>query len=133
MKMNTRASIGVILLLVAALGLFWYSEGGNFSDHAVSGTYILQLNDEVSTLVLRPDHSFQQSLDRPGSTRRADGNWRISGEGHIAFSAEFIAVSGEEMSATGQAYGQVENWFGLMSIVLAPNPNGPRFHKRLFR
>ena len=133
MKVTGGAWVAVILLLTVALGLFWYWEGENFSDGAVCGTYTLRQNGEVVTLVLTPDHRFQQELDGPGAVRRAEGSWRVSGEGHIAFSSEFLKVSGEEMSPAGQAYGQIENWFGIVSITLAPNPDGPRFHKKLFR
>jgi hypothetical protein len=126
-------ALGVILLLVVAIPTFWYWEGENFSDGTVSGTYFLQLNGESSTLVLRPDHSFQQELDSAGTVKRVEGNWRVFGEGHIAFSPEFLKVSGEELSPAEQVYGQIQNWFGLVSITLAPNPNGPTFHKELFR
>jgi hypothetical protein len=133
MKMNAAASLGLIFLLIVVIGVFWYWEGENFSDGAVSGTYVLQLNGETSALVLRSDHSFQQELDVAGTVRRTEGTWRVSGEGHIAFSGEFLKVSGEEMSPAGQAYGQIENRFGLVSITLAPNPDGPRFREKLFR
>jgi hypothetical protein len=133
MKMTVPAQLGVIFLLIIAIWVFWYWEGENFSDGAVSGTYALQLNGEASNLVLRPDHSFQQELDSAGTVRRAEGSWRVSGEGHIAFSTEFLKVSGEEISPAGQAYGQIKNWFRLISITLAPNPDGPTFHKKWFR
>jgi hypothetical protein len=134
MKMSAAVWLGLIFLLIVVIGVFWYWEGENFSDGAVSGTYVLQLNGERSTLVLRPDHSFQQELDSAGTVRRAEGNWHVFGEGGIAFSKEFLKVSGEEMGPSGRAYGQIENWFGLVSITLAPNPDGgPRFRKKLFR
>jgi hypothetical protein len=133
MKMRGAGWVGVVLLLTVTLGLFWYWEGENFSDRAVSGTYTFRLNGETSTLVLRPDHSFQQELDSAGTVRRAEGSWHVFGEGGIAFSGEFLKVAGEEMGASGRPYGQIENWFGIVSITLAPNPDGPRFHKKLFR
>ena len=129
---TTRKSIGAVLLLVCVTFTFWYVEAGNFSDSKMSGTYILQQGGEMSTLILGLDHSFQQQLDRSGIVSRAEGSWRVSGEGHIAFSKEFLKVSGEEMSPAGQAYGQIENWFGLVSIALAPNPDGPTFRKKWF-
>ena len=133
MKMTVAAWLGVIPLVTVMIVVFWYREGENFSDGAVSGTYTLQLNGEASTLVLRLDHTFQQQLGRAGKVEHSEGTWRVSGEGHIAFSGEFLKLSGEEMSPAGQAYGQIKNWFGLISITLAPNPNGPTFHKKLFR
>jgi hypothetical protein len=133
MKMTVAAWTGLAFLLTVVVGTLWYREGENFSDGAVSGTYIHHLNGETSTLVLKPDRSFQQELDVAGTVRRAEGSWRVSGEGHIAFSGAFLKVSGQEMSPAGQAYGQIENWFGVVSITLAPNPDGPRFRKKLFR
>lgn len=124
--------IGGTLLLFCFLWVLFYVEAGNFSDDAVSGTYSFRRTDEESTLVLKPDHSFHQELKTAGTVIRAEGNWSISGEGHIAFSKEFLKVSGEEFSPAGQAYGQIENRFGLLSITLAPNPDGPTFHKKLF-
>jgi hypothetical protein len=133
MERKVAAWIGIVFLLAVVVGTFWYWEGENFSDGAVSGTYIHHTNGETSTLVLKPDRSFQQELDVAGTVRHAEGSWRVSGEGHIAFSGEFLRVSGEEMSPAGQAYGQIENWFGVVSITLAPNPDGPRFRKKLLR
>jgi hypothetical protein len=129
---TTRKSIGVVILLAFITFTFWYVEAGNFSDSKMSGTYILQRGGEMSTLILGLDHNFHQELNRSGTVSRAEGSWRVSGEGHIAFSKEFLKVSGEEMSPAGQAYGQIENWFGLVSITLAPNPDGPAFRKKRF-
>jgi hypothetical protein len=128
-----RLTLVVIFLLVISIPIFWYWEGENFSDGAVCGTYALSLDGETSSLILTRDHLFRQQLDSAGTVKRAEGSWRVSGEGHIAFSKDFLKVPGEEMSPAGQAYGQIENWFGLVSITLAPNPDGPRFHKKLFR
>jgi len=133
MKVTGAAWAAVILLLTVALGLFWYWEGENFSDGAVCGTYTLRQNGEAVTLVLTPDHRFQQELESAGTVRRAEGGWHIFGEGGIGFSEEFLNVTGEEMGPSGRPYGQIRNWFGIVSITLAPNPGGPRLHKKLFR
>jgi hypothetical protein len=125
-------SIGGVLLLIYLVFAFWFMDAGNFSDGTVSGRYALRLSGETSILILKQDHTFQQELDRAGTVRLAQGSWRVSGEGHIAFSKQFLRVSGQEISPAGQAYGQIENRFGLLSITLAPNPNGPTFHKKLF-
>jgi hypothetical protein len=122
----------VTILLAYLIFAFYYVEAGNLSDSAVSGTYTLQLRDEKSTLTLNPDHSFQQELERAGAVLHAHGEWRLSGEGHIAFSGEFLRVSGQELSTAGQAYGQVRNRFGLLSMTLAPDSGGPSFRKKVF-
>ena len=69
MKMTASkyfAGLGVIFLLITGIFTFWFWEGENFSDRAVAGTYTLQLRREKATLVLKPDHSFQQELDSGG-------------------------------------------------------------------
>lgn len=65
--------------------------------------------------------------------KRAEGKWHVFGEGGIAFSGEFLQVSGEVMGPGGKAYGQVRNSFGFVSIALNPDGDGPKFHKKLFR
>ncbi len=134
MKLSEAARVGVVLLLIVTLGLFWYWEGENFSDGAVCGTYTLRQNGEAVTLVLAPDYRFQQELETAGTVRRAEGSWHVFGEGGIGFSEEFLKVAGEKMGPSGRPYGQIRNWFGIVSITLAPNPDGgPRLHKKLFR
>ena len=84
--------------------------------------------------MLTPDHQFQQELESAGTVRRAEGEWHVFGKGGIGFSEEFLRVIGQEMGPSGRPYGQIRNWFGIVSITLSPNPDGgPRFHKRMFR
>ena len=115
------------------LWILWYWEAGDFRDSAVSGIYAIQLNGVASTLVLRPDHSFQQEVDRAGTVRRTTGNWRVLGLGTIEFSGDFQKLPGQEMHVVGSAFGYLANWFGVRSITLAPEASGPIFWKRLFR
>jgi hypothetical protein len=128
-----QLSVGIILL-ICLVSAFWYIEAGNFSDANVPGTYIAEQRDETSTLILRPDHTFQQELDSAGTVRRAHGRWSFfpsDSKGHIEFSKEFIVLSGQELNPDGTAFGQLENRFGLLSISIAPTPGGPTFRKRL--
>jgi|SRR5678816_378222 len=134
MNMRGAAWVSVILLLTLGLCLFWYWEAENFGDGAVCGTYTLRQNGEAVTLILTPDHQFQQELESAGTVRRAEGEWHVFGKGGIGFSEEFLRVIGQEMGPSGRPYGQIRNWFGIVSITLSPNPDGgPRFHKRMFR
>lgn len=128
-----RVALGILLSII--LFWVWYSVAADYGYQAVSGTYILQRGDETSTLVLRPDHSFQQELSRPGQVERAQGSWRRIGEGGIVFSKEFLKVTGQEVRPDGQADGEVrKRCLGLLlSINLDPGPNGPTFHKKLLR
>lgn len=133
MKCNRMVLVGSAVLLLVMIFVFWYWEGENFSDGAVAGTYTIRSHSDVMVLVLTTDHTFRQQLKSAGTVSRAAGTWSVSGEGHIAFSREFLAVPGEELSSAGQAYGQIQNWFGFVSITLEPTPDGPKLIRNVLR
>jgi len=109
-----------ILFSVILLFWVWYSVAADYGYNAVSCTYTFASNGERSTLVLKPDHSFQQELSKQGKVERATGTWRRIGEGGIAFSKEFLIVSGQEPGADGTAYGAIHKKFGfLVSLTLS--------------
>jgi hypothetical protein len=109
MEVATTARLSVtFLLIIIGIGVFWYWEGENFTDGAVSGTYVFRLNGETSTLVLRSDHVFEQELESAGMLRRAEGSWSVFGEGHIEFSPELLRVSGAEISASERPTGRLK-------------------------
>jgi hypothetical protein len=109
---------GPVLFVVCFL--FWYSVASDYGDTVVSGTYNLAHGDERSTLILKPDHSFEQELTRDGKTEHSEGSWRVIGEGGIALSKEFLRVLGQEPGADGTAYGEIHKRLGfLVSLELA--------------
>ena len=44
MKKTKATRLGIAFLLTGIVAVFWYWEGENFSDRAVSGTYTFRLN-----------------------------------------------------------------------------------------
>lgn len=107
------------LLVLVVCFVLWYSVASDYGDGVASGTYHLAENGETSTLVLKPDHSFQQELSEHGEVKRATGTWRRIGEGSIEFSKEFLLVSGQEPGADGKAYADMHKDFGFfVSLVL---------------
>lgn len=109
----------LVIFVAVVCFVLWYSVAADYGDGVTSGTYHLSQNDQTSTLVLKPDHSFQQELSEHGEVERATGTWRRVGEGGIAFSKEFLTVSGQEPGADGTAYGDVHKDLGfLVSIKL---------------
>ncbi len=108
------------LFVLVVCFVLWYSVASDYGDVVISGTYHLDRNDQTSTLVLKADHSFQQELSEHGEVRRATGTWRRLGQGGIAFSKEFLNVSGQEPGADGTAYGDIHKDLGfLVSIKLS--------------
>ncbi len=100
----------------------WFAVASDYCDGVVSGTYHLARNGETSTLTLKADHTFQQVLDRSGTVQHAQGTWRHVGAfGGVAFSKEFLVVTGQELGANGLAYGDLNKLFGIIprSITLS--------------
>jgi hypothetical protein len=124
MKAGLRSAIRISAIAVGALVALWLCFGiwfvvaTDYGDNAVSGTYDLAQNGEKSTLIVKPDHTFQQQLARSGKVSRATGTWRTVGEGGIAFSTEFIVVAGQELGANRTAYGEFHRTLGLLPMYL---------------
>jgi len=116
MKLFTRLA-GAILLLVAVF-VCWYSIVSDYGDAVTSGTYQLVQHGETSMLVLSPDHTFHQNLNRLGVVTHATGTWHRFGQGGIAFSREFLVLSGQEPGADGMTYGHIEKKFGVLVYLL---------------
>jgi hypothetical protein len=104
-------------------GLFvmvaWHIVASDYGDSVASGSYHFTQDDQTSTLVLKPDHSFQQELMNRGEAKRATGTWHRIGEGGIEFSKEFLPVSGQEPGPEGSVYADMHKPLGLfVSLAL---------------
>jgi hypothetical protein len=127
----SRLALGILLSIV--LFCAWWYVYANNSYGALAGTYVFDGNGEKCTLYLRPDRTFAQELSRSGEVQRSQGHWDRYGQAHVSFSNEFLKLSGEELNADGQAHGQFDKTLGIFpTLVLAPIPNGPKFHRKLF-
>lgn len=120
LAMKIRACVGSVFVLILLFFAIWWVVSSDYSDSALSGTYRLSQGGQESTLILRPNHSFQQELSQAGKTERAEGTWRRIGEGGLAFSKEFLVLSGQEPGPDGTAYGEVHKKFGFfISLALS--------------
>jgi len=107
-------------LFVVVCFVLWYIVASDYGDGVAVGTYHLAQNGETSTLVLKPDHTFQQELRGHGEVKRASGSWRRFGEGGIAFSKDFLIVTGQEPGADGTPYADIHKDLGLfVSLVVS--------------
>ena len=99
--------------------VLWYMIAADYGDGVASGTYHFAQDGQTATLVLKPDHRFQEELREHGETKQATGTWRRIGEGGIAFSKEFLLVTGQETGADGTAYADIHKDLGIfVSLVL---------------
>ncbi len=112
--MKLLAKVAGAILLFVALCICWFIIASDYSDAVTSGTYSLVQQDERSTLVLRPDHTFAQEVNAPGRIRQTAGTWRRLGEGGVEFSKEFLALHGQELAPDGTSYADMEKKFGIL-------------------
>jgi len=145
MALNRSARAAGITLLVVAAFVCWWAVASNYDYGALSGTYTFSGDGESSTLVLKPDRTFQQELRHDGKVDHATGTWRRMGEGGVNFSLGFLPISGakqfreefpDHLDGTpedDEYYGHFEKVLGVYPILkLNANPPGPTLHRRLF-
>jgi hypothetical protein len=115
MKKAARV-LGAFVVLVSAFAL-WYTVAADYSDSAISGTYRFSQIGVASSLVLNPDHTFHQMLNRSGTTEDVKGTWRRVGEGGIDFSKEFLVIPEQEPNPHGESFGDIHKDFGLLISI----------------
>jgi hypothetical protein len=134
MKVPKFVQVSGWTFLAIADFFIWYSIAANYEYDALVGTYVFHGNGEICTLYLNSDQTFAEELNRSGHIQKTEGQWRRYGEAHMSFSKEFLRIPGEEMNSAGQAHGEFRKTLGIFpSLVLAPLPGGPTFHRKLFR
>jgi hypothetical protein len=111
MKKSVRVTVGLIVSFVCLF--MWGAAAMNYDDSVAVGKYRFTGNGEFSTLVLKPDHSFQQDLQMGNIKRHGEGTWRRVGEGGISFSKEFLVVSGDEPEPDGTTFCDMHKTMGL--------------------
>jgi hypothetical protein len=118
--MTNSARVGGVFVLLVLCYFVWGASALDCGEALACGTYHLAQNGETSTLILKPDHGFQQDFSKSRKVQHAEGTWRLVGEGGLAFSKEFITVSGQEPGADGTAYVHIQKRFGLfVTLVLS--------------
>jgi hypothetical protein len=133
--------------LLVVFGLFaafwvWYCIAANYDYSALAGTYVFHGEGVTSTLQLRKDATFHQTVHQNGQTQQAEEHWQRIGEGGVVFSPQFLRVPGartfiehgDGSIAEVEFYGHFQKFLGVYpSLYLDGEPRGPAFHKQLFR
>jgi hypothetical protein len=116
MKKSVLVSGG--LLLSFACFVLWGTAAMNYGDSVAVGKYSFNSGDDTSTLVLNPDHTFQQTVRLANIEQHSQGTWRRVGEGGISFSKEFLVVSGDEPEPDGTTFSDMHKTLGLLFVSL---------------
>jgi len=102
--MRRSVLVPVGLLFSIAGFVIWVVAAMDYGDTVAAGKYRFVRNGESSTLVLNPDHTFRQTRRLENNEQHSEGTWRRIGEGGIAFSKEFVVVSGGAAAPDGTTY-----------------------------
>lgn len=105
--------IGAIFVAVVCLFL-WAVVAMDYGDGVASGTYTFTRGAETSTLVLKSNHTFQQTRRIGNVEERAAGTWRRVGQGGITFSKEFLVVTGDEPEPDGTTFCDMHKFLGMV-------------------
>ena len=86
-----------------------------------------------ATLILKRDHTFEQTITRDGVTKNANGNWGVSQTGDIVFSKGFLKTSGECLRDDETASAWDPEGSDLQIQITATSKSGrpPAYRKKL--
>jgi len=85
-------------------------------------------------MILRPDHTFEQTIRTLSITNQAKGSWSVGQNGDIIFSKDFLKASGEALSSNETASAWDPKGSNLqIQIAMTSGSGVPTFRKnRLF-
>jgi len=112
----------------------WYGRVDPSPSNAVSGTYAGDAPGVSATLIMRPNHTFEQTIHTVSITNQAKGSWSVGQNGDIIFSKDFLKASGQALSGNETASAWDPKGSNLqIQIATAPGSGVPTFRKkRLF-
>lgn len=119
-------------IALAQSHVLWYRRTDASPDSSIAGTYTGDEAGVPTTLILRQEHTFEQTITHAGRTRHARGTWSPSENGDVLFSREFLKTSGEPLTVneTATAAGPKGS---TLQIEVGVNPSvaQPVFRKRM--
>jgi hypothetical protein len=111
----------------------WYGRVDPSTDNGVYGTYAGDETGVPATLILKPDHTFEQSVTDGGIRKQAKGTWSFSPNGDIFFSKEFLKTSGESLGDDETASSMDPKGSNLqVEIAVISKSGAPIFRKSFF-
>jgi hypothetical protein len=121
-----------VFLTLSQYHVLWYGRVDPSPTDSVSGTYIGDEPGVSATLILEPNHTFEQSINTLGVTKQAKGNWSISQNGGIVFSKDFLKTSGEALRSdeTASHDGHLQGPNLQIQITKTSSSGVPTFRKK---
>jgi len=111
----------------------WYGRVDPSPDNMVAGTYVGDEEGVSATLILKPDHTFEQAVSHLSVANHAKGGWSTNQNGDIVFSKTFLKASGEALNGNETASSLRPKGSNLQIEVAATSKSGvPTYQKRQF-
>jgi hypothetical protein len=110
----------------------WYGRVDPSPSNAVSGTYAGDEPGVSATLIMRPDHTFEQTIHTVSITNQAKGSWRVGQNGDIIFSKDFLKASGASLgnNETASAWDPKGGKYLQIQTVMTSRSGVPTFRKK---
>jgi hypothetical protein len=123
----------LVFLSLRQYHVLWYGRVDSSPKSTASGTYTGDENGVKATLILKPDGTFAQTVDRLGIAKQATGNWSFNQKGDITFSKAFLKSSGDALTSDETASAWDPKGSNLQIVIAATSTSGPpTYRKRHF-
>jgi len=123
----------LVFLTLRQYHVLWYGRVDPSSNNTVPGTYSGDEDGVQATLILKPDGTFEQTVNHPGIAKQARGSWNFNRKGAVIFSKAFLKSSGDALKADETASAWAPKGSNLQIEIAATSTSGPpTYHKRQF-
>jgi len=97
---DMQRTFGILIhLSLRTYQVTWYGSAAPARTDQVAGRYQETDGTHSRTLVLNPDHTFDQTVAGFMQTASARGTWTVAANGDVVFSREFIKPSGQPLTS----------------------------------
>lgn len=113
--------------------VWWYERVDPSPSNTAYGTYSSDEEGVQATLILKRDHTFEQTVSRVPDVKQANGTWTTTQNGDIVFSSGLLKTSGEPLSQNETASAIDPRGSALQIEIAATSKSGvPAFRKEQF-
>ena len=111
----------LIRLSLRPYQVVWYGRSDPATTDPLVGRYQETEGTHSRTLVLNPDHTFDQTVAGFMQTASARGTWSVASNGDVVFSREFIKPSGQRLASGETAKSMDPRGSRFLQVEIAAN------------
>lgn len=110
--------------------VLWYGKASSSPDKSVPGTYTGDEEGTSATLVLKKDHTFEQTVRHQDIEKRVEGIWTFASNGDIVFSRAFLKANGEALVEGETASAFSPNGDVLQIVIQKSSKSGGPIYRK---